>query len=305
MRSGGKFLPILLAGLVLGACDDGGPETGRLVINLTDAPGNLDAAWVSVREVVLFGAEGDESVEGRVVLAPMTTEYIDLLKLTNGDVMKLVDATVTTGIYSELRLVIDEAYVVTGDGEVFATAGAVLPDGVVADGVLRCPSCSSSGFKVKLMDGGLDVQDNARVTIDFDVNQSFGHLAGQSGAWIMHPVLRATSTTTLLATIEGTVTLADGAVLPATCGGLATSVAQFRPMFTLGSDSFTATPDAEGAYRIGHLMPGGYTAGSEVISFANYQEKLTFTATPSVAAPTLEAGQTHTVDFTVTGATCE
>lgn len=304
MRSSGKFLPILVASLMLGACDDGSPETGRLVINLTDAPGNLAAAFVSVREIVLFTAEGDESAEGRTVLTPATTEYINLLELTNGAVLELVDATVTTGIYSELRLVIDQAYVVTEDGDVFATVGAALPAGVVADGTLRCPSCSSSGFKVKFMDGGIDIQDNARVTVDFDVNQSFGHVAGQSGAWIMHPVLRATSTTTLLGIITGTVSLAEGAVLPATCGGAATSVAQFRPTFTLGSDTFTGTPDAEGLYRVEHLMPGGYTVGSAVMTFDN-EEKLTFEFTPSVAAPNLPEGETITVDFSVTGATCE
>ena len=99
-------------------------------------------------------------------------------------------------------------------------------------------------------------------------------------------------------------TLADGVALPASCGGVATSLAQFRPTFTLGAEVFTGTPDAQGAYRVEHLMPGGYTVGSAQMTFDN-QEKLTFTATPSVAAPNLLAGETLTVDFSVTGATCE
>lgn len=304
MRSSAKFLSILITGLMLGACDDGsGPENGRLVINLTDAPGDLAEAFVSIREVILIGAEGDESAEGRIVLTPQTTEYIDLLTLTGGNVLELVDASVPTGTYSELRLVFDDAYVQLLDGRVFATAGAALPAGITSSGTLRCPSCSSSGFKVKFVDGGLDVEENAVVLIDFDVAQSFGHDAGQSGAWVMHPVLRATATTVRLGTIKGNVTLGTGVALPA-CGEQAGTLALFRPTATLGSDTFTGAADAQGAYRIEHLMPGAYTLGSIAdISFTN-GDTLTITAAPAATGVNLAAGDSITADYQITAAIC-
>ena len=302
MRSSGKFLPILVAGLMLGACDDGSPETGRLVINLTDAPGDLAEAQVKIREIILIGAEGDESAEGRVVLTPQVTDYIDLLTYDEGNVLELFDASGSTGIYSELRLVIDEAYVKLTDDRVFATAGAEVPAELTVTGTLRCPSCSSSGFKVKFLDGGLDVQENAAVLIDFDVAQSFGHDAGQSGAWVMHPVLRATSETIQLATISGTVSLGANVALPM-CGATQATLAHFKPTATMGDVKVVGTSDAAGAFSIYHLMPGSYTLGNDPVTLEG--KTLTFTATASEPTPNLVAGEVRVVNYAISAATCQ
>lgn len=302
MRRTTKFLPILAAGLVLGACGDdlgSGPDTGRLTIQLTDAPGDLASAWIKIDQFVLVGDEGNITIE------PEEGDYIDLLTLAGGQVMEIVDnAAVDAGVYQELRLVLDEAYVELDDGRIFATAGADLPAGVEADGVLKCPSCSQSGYKVKFADGGFEIDENSVVLIDFDVAQSFGHEAGQSGMWIMHPVLRATAETVQLGLIKGNVTLATGLVLPATCGTVAGSLAQFKPFAVLNNDTITGTVDAAGAMRITGLMPGTYTVGAYPdITFTN-GDSLTFAFTPSAATAVVAAGDSATINYQLTTATC-
>jgi hypothetical protein len=54
-------------------------------------------------------------------------------------------------------------------------------------------SCAQSGLKVVLPGDIADLEVGAHlIVLDFDVSQSFGHVAGQSGQWVMHPVIHAT-----------------------------------------------------------------------------------------------------------------
>jgi hypothetical protein len=58
------------------------------------------------------------------------------------------------------------------------------------------PSLGQSGLKVRMPDGKLDIGEGETIVlIDFDVQQSFGHQAGKSGKWVMHPVVTATDVT--------------------------------------------------------------------------------------------------------------
>ena len=54
-------------------------------------------------------------------------------------------------------------------------------------GELQMPSFSSSGLKVSFT-GGLAIDDETILLIDFDVAESFGQETG-SGKWVLHPVL--------------------------------------------------------------------------------------------------------------------
>ncbi len=297
------FMAVLLAAFVGAACDENvtGGEGGRLRINLTDAPGDLAAAFVEIEEIVLFNDEDE-----KIVIDPTVTGLIDLLDLTNGQVLQIADqGNLPEGNYRELRVVIGDAYVELNDGRVFATAGATLPAGVTADGTLKCPSCSQSGFKVKFSDDedGLVVNGTTWVTIDFDAAQSFGHEAGKSGQWIMRPVLHAVATNHEFSIINGTVTLAQNVTLP-TCGGQANTVAVFRPLAILGTDTLSAVVDAQGAFQFGMLFPGLYTMDFvKEISFTN-GDSLTIAATPSAASLDLAEGQTLTSNYSITAATC-
>lgn len=309
MRSKFILTPILLAGLAVTACgsDSSGPDQGRLSIMLTDAPGDLAEAWIQVDHFVLLRSgtddEGSEG-SGRIELQPEVPGYIDLLELSGGQVLEMVDgALIDAGTYSELRLVVDEAYIRLEDGRIFATAGAELPAGETADGTLKCPSCSQSGYKVKFMDGGLTVQDETAVLIDFDVAQSFGHEAGASGMWIMRPVLRATTSAVQLSRIVGNVNVLAGLTLP-TCGGAASTVASFRPYAVAGADTLTGTVDAAGRFRISNVFAGTYTLGAWTdLSFTD-GDTLTFAATATPSTVTVVAGDSATAAYQITAATC-
>jgi len=261
LRNGKKALLPLVALATLAACDGGGgTESGasRLTIRLHDAPGDLAEAWIRVDEIYLQGTSAEDSTSGRVVLSDGASGWIELTDLTGSSFATLVAGEpVPAGSYSQLRFVVCEAYVVTDGGDVHATRDAELPAGVAADGALQVPSGCSSGIKVKLPAGGLDLESDATIlSVDFDVSQSFGHQAGSSGRWVMRPVLTATEVG-LAGGIGGTVTVAQGVTLPS-CGGAAVDVTQFVPLAVAGADSLAATVSAGGEYALS-VAPGTYT----------------------------------------------
>ena len=190
------FLGLLALTGALVACDSSvdAPETARLTIMLTDAPGELTEAVVTITQIYLQGDPTEDDENGRVILSEdvVTT---DLLTLAN-DVQTLVDgATIAAGTYGQLRFVIEGAYIVV-EGEngdlVYATPNYAEAPAQV-DGELKCPSCGTSGIKVSL-NGGLTFDtDSETLLVDFDVAESFGHEAGNSGKWILHPSLKGSN----------------------------------------------------------------------------------------------------------------
>lgn len=169
-----------------GTSSTGGAQ-GKVTVLLKDAPADVQSAVVTISEVDLVGDAG------KVVLrdTPVTT---DLLTLAH-DVATLVDgATVPAGTYTQLRFVIDGGYLDVA-GTIYASSDtyAGLPAGATVGGKLQMPSYAQSGLKVLLPGGGLVVgADTHTLLVDFDVAESFGHGAGKSGKWVMHPVIKAT-----------------------------------------------------------------------------------------------------------------
>lgn len=298
MRLSNKLLLPLFAGaLALGACDDlgtgteMGPGEARMSILLTDAPGDLQAAVVTITDIYL---QGDS---GRVFLMQDSTVTTDLLKLSTS-VMELVKSrTIPAGEYSQLRLVLSGAYIQVenagGGSTVYATSSsyAGLPAGTKVDGELMCPSCSQSGFKVILAGGDDDEVEAAAgtqqtVLIDFDVSKSFGKPAGKSGKWILKPTLKATQTSgSTAATGTATVTLSkDAALTLPAIAGAATTLGLFKVTATkVGTDEVkTATltdANADGTFEasFSNLTPGSYTVA--IVGPTG----LTFTTNPATA----------------------
>src|SRR5688572_3283129 len=89
------FLAVLLTAAVLTACDDevtGGEGEGRLRVLLTDAPGDLEEAFVKIEKIVLIRSDADstnENSSGRVEITPDVTGFINLLDLTGGDFIEI------------------------------------------------------------------------------------------------------------------------------------------------------------------------------------------------------------------------
>jgi hypothetical protein len=307
IRMYGRLALPLLAALAMAACDGGTGANGdaRVSIRLTDAPGDLKEAWVKIDRIYLKGGQADSAGGGSVDLLTTGTDWVDLLTLSGGRTAELVSgAVVPAGRYSELRLVVCEAYVIARNGDVYATSDTELPAGVTADGTLQVPSGCSSGFKVKFQgDDPVELASESTImTVDFDVSQSFGHQAGNSGRWVMHPVLHATAVG-FAGGIGGTVGVAQGVALP-TCGGAAVAVTAFVPQATAGTETFTSAVAADGRYAI-TVAPGTYSMGyAPALSFAN-GDSLMVTAAPSAASATVASGGTATVDYSITAATCK
>ena len=302
-----SILLLPLAALALAACNDSGTSSNGpalVSIRLHDAPGDLKEAWVKVDQIYLQGTSSADSTSGKVVLLGTQTGWLNLTQLTGANFATLVNnAQVPAGSYSQLRFVVCDAYVVTQTGAVYATPGAALPAGVTATGSLQAPSACQSGFKVKLPGGVVTLESGATVlSVDFDVSQSFGHVAGQSGKWVMHPVMTATSLT-FAATISGTVSLATGVTLP-TCGGAVVPLTQFVPRAVAGADSVSGVVQPAGTYSM-TVAPNTYTMTyAPAYSFTN-GDSLMVVAAPTPATATLASGGSATVNYSVTGATCK
>ncbi|MDT8340283.1 MAG: DUF4382 domain-containing protein [Longimicrobiales bacterium] len=320
------LFPLVLALMTAAGCDDstGSAGPGSVSLLLTDEPGDFQEAWVTIESVELAGG-----ADGAVVLRdePFST---DLLTLSN-DVATLVDqAVVPAGVYTQLRFVISEGcIVVEGAGEaseVYASNGYVgLPGEEDAacdapDGALQMPSFDQSGLKVNLPGGSLRVEGEQKILlVDFDVSQSFGRLAGNSGQWVMHPVVRAEDVS-LSGSIAVSLALAEGVSLaglgPIPEGGTDprdATLGDFEAVLTFGPDAdmdgepdgmetlvFT-DDDQDGVYTAVFLfvLPDAYDVSVAL------GEGVTFDFTLDPEAPqTIElgSGQDAEVSFAVTSA---
>jgi hypothetical protein len=284
---------LLAASLALLGLGCSGGQTGKVSVLLKDGPGDFAAAVVTIAEIDLVGSGGT------TVLSTQKTTT-DLLTLAN-DTARLVDGVeVPVGTYSQLRFVITGGYVNVG-GLVYASSPDYegLPQGAQVAGTLRMPSFAQSGLKIDLPAGGVDVGTAAKVLlVDFDVSQSFGHEAGNSGAWVMHPVARATEVE-LSGKVDVSLALAPGVALPSP-----TTLADFAAVLTPagGGDAATvplapATGSSAYVATFQYVFPGSYT-----IAFTAPAGVIFTTAPPTPAALTVASGQATSAAFVVTAA---
>ncbi|WP_225410682.1 DUF4382 domain-containing protein [Stigmatella hybrida] len=290
---------LLLATGVLGLAACGDDSTARVTVKLTDAPGdNFEKAVVTITKVYLKGSED-------VVLLdePVT---VNLLTLANDAADLVKDAEVPQGTYRELRFVISGGYIQVneeGQSRIYATSPnyAGLPEGTRADGELHMPSASSSGLKVKF-DKDADVtitsEDTQKVIlVDFDVAQSFGRAAGNSGRWVMGPVIKGADLQ-FSGNVKATLALGTGVQLPG--GDTPLELSAFSAVLINADGSretlpFSPSPDGLFVANFKFLLPGTYQV--DVVAPAG----VSFTTAPShPASATIGSGAETAVNFTLT-----
>ena len=283
-----------VAALGLGACDDnptGGDEAGSMTLLLTDAPGDFARAIVTIERIELLRndeAEND-STEGdndgnRIVLRDVAWTG-DLLELAN-DVDEIVsEITVPGGSYSQLRFIISGGCIeVEGeDGETSVYASDDYMECGAADGDLQMPSFRSSGLKVNLPSGFDFDGDHRIVLVDFDVSESFGHQAGNSGKWVMHPVIRATEVV-MSGNLDVSLIVADSVELPRTLTA---------DSFMIQLDDEPAIAVVDGVASFGFLLPGTYSV--DVVM----PDSVTVTTDPTLPL-SIEVGSADDADATIT-----
>jgi hypothetical protein len=261
---------IAAAALIMTGCSDGSNVAGPdpfasepgVTLLLTDAPGDFLSAVVTISEIYFQGQDG------RIVLLdePFTT---DLLDLRNTYATVVQGVIVPPGSYNQLRAVITGGYIEVEDetgSRIFASSSdyAGLPPGAPVAGQLHMPSWGSSGLKIGMPGGQLEVGEGQTIVlIDFNVNDSFGHEAGRSGRWIMSPRITATDVTfggfvRARLQLDPGVTLPDLAGQPITLGAVTAGLTPAGGGATRQIDLTDA--DGDGVYEalFTGLVPGDY-----------------------------------------------
>jgi hypothetical protein len=161
------------------------PGMSQLKVLLTDAPGDVLEAWVSIDEIYLQGG-------GRTVLMDEPVSA-NLVSLADETLTLLQGVEIPAGSYSELRFVISGACILVEgatENTVYKTSPAYdCPAAGGATGNLVAPSFDASGLKVHFGEPLVLAEGETTLLVDFDVAQSFGQEGGQSGNWVMHPVI--------------------------------------------------------------------------------------------------------------------
>ncbi len=149
-----------------GAPDDGAriPESPRLEMRLTDAPGDYDNVWVNIASVAIESADA-----GWMTITDQPQKF-DLLTLQNDVTAALGGATLDAGSYGQLRLVVDSASVVV--------AGVESP--------LTIASGAQTGIKINL-DSAFEDNMTYAVTLDFDADKS---VKSVGKGFLMTPVIQ-------------------------------------------------------------------------------------------------------------------
>jgi hypothetical protein len=227
----------------------------RLQVVLTDSPfPDVSEVWVDVEQVQIIMSD----TTNPIVLGGAHPGLYNLLAFSNGKDTLLADATIPPGTISQIRLILGQNnYIITKEGAKIA---------------LKTPSGQESGLKVQvhqLVTGGILY----RLTLDFDAGKSIVK-AGNSGNYILKPVLRIIS----LAPSGGNI---EGAVVP---DSVRTLVLAIQGTDTVAS---TFTDTANGDYLISDVPAGNYSL-SFVPSDTTYK-------TASGAA-TVNLGQITVVD---------
>ena len=221
-----KFLLLFTTlGIFTISCNDD-QANSRLVIRLTDSPGDYDAVNVDVQSIEVHRSTGNQE-SGWITLSGVNTAVYNLLDLTNGIDVVLADTEFPTGKLSQMRLVLGENNTVDVDGEVHQ---------------LETPSALQSGLKLQInetLEEGITYQ----FLLDFDAAKSVVK-AGTSGKFNLKPVIKVRT--------EATSGAIKGFVLPDSL-----NVAVYA---MIGADTIATTYAVENIseYLLGSLDPGTY-----------------------------------------------
>ncbi|CAM3336346.1 DUF4382 domain-containing protein [Aequorivita lipolytica] len=168
-----SLIALLFIGFVsCSSNDDSNKNDGKakLSLRLTDAPGDYDAVFIDVEEVVIKYNGGQDDVT-----LGINAGIYDLLELTAGVNVLLFNDEIPAGSISQIRLVL-------GDENTIVVDGQQLP--------LATPSAQQSGLKIQVNET-LEPGILYEFMLDFDVDKSI--VAQGNGGYSLKPVIRATT----------------------------------------------------------------------------------------------------------------
>jgi hypothetical protein len=285
------LLLCFLVGLSLTACGGSGGSggsTGTLSTSLTDSSTDMyQAVYVTIARVEVHH-DGDGSWE--TVAEPNKT--YNLLDLVNGVRETLGIATLATGHYTQMRLIIGE----TAEAHGLNILSTLHPyanyiinrDDDIHE--LKVSSGTNTGLKIV---NGFDINENqtTELILDFDAMSSVV-IAGSSGKYLLKPTVKVINTANY-AIVYGTVTSTDTTPLEGALASAQTADPNNSDVKDMVVIEAGTLADENGEYAL-FLAPGGYNL---VTTKSGYLTDCTVV--------TLEADSTTTVDFTLADATTE
>ncbi len=216
-----SFVFIALFAFISCSDDDSNDQgTSRVMVSLTDAPGDYEHVYVDVQDVVVKYTSSEE-----FSLVNINAGVYDLLELTGGISVLLADEEVPSGHITQMRLVLGSENSIVIDGETHP---------------LQTPSAQQSGLKLNV-NQTLEAGILYDFLLDFDVNESI--VVQGNGGYLLKPVIRA-STAAESGSISGT-------VLPV---GFQTLVTASNNEHTI-----SAYTNAEGIFVLHGVPEGTYT----------------------------------------------
>jgi|SRR5690554_800813 len=192
----------------------------KLALRLTDAPGDYEAVYIDVKDVVIKYNGGQDDVT-----LGINAGIYNLLELTAGVNVLLYDDEVPAGAISQIRLVLGEENTIVVDGE-------TLP--------LATPSAQQSGLKIQVNET-LQRGVLYEFMLDFDVDKSI--VSQGNGGYSLKPVIRATTVAE-----SGAI---SGKVFPA---GVLTMVTAVN-----GSLEISSYTNLQGDFLLSGVPDGNYT----------------------------------------------
>jgi hypothetical protein len=192
-----SFFLMAIASALITACggsgggSSGGGGTGTLALSLQDAPATEDykAVYVTIKEVMVHkGGSEDGDANWETVASPNAT--YNLLELVNGVREELGLATLESGSYTQMRLILgqnpDSGINIISEAHPFPNY--VIEDGTDAVHELKVPSGYQTGIKIVK---GFVINENetTELILDFDASRSVVK-AGKSGKWLLKPTIK-------------------------------------------------------------------------------------------------------------------
>jgi Domain of unknown function (DUF4382) len=262
--------PALLFAALIGCGSSG---NGTMNVHLVDATGPYARVDLQVKRLDIHGPQGWQTLADFSSLAGGVKE-VDLLSLTGGVEETLAQgASLPVGHYDQMRLLLGAGNTVTLSGPPVTT----VP--------LKVPSGMQSGVKFPV---SFDVAENTTkdVFIDFDAHRSiFVHAAGNSGQYLLRPVVRAVDR---IVTGAITGTLTDG------LSGAAGVIVTAQILDEAGKPTIVnhATTNADGSYVIG-LLPVGLSYHVVTEAIAGTSSAYTPTASEPISVTMTAPVQTY------------
>ena len=242
------FLLSIVALTFTGCQKADGDSTGRLIVNITDAPfpiEMIEEATVTVTKVeVRNDAESDE--HPFITIFEGSKEF-NLMELRNGVMEELVDVEIPAGSYNLVRIYVEDAGIVVRDHGSFS---------------VKVPSGSQTGIKL-FIKPSLQVQGGltSEVILDFNLDKSFvlkGNMDTPAGikGFNFKPVIRAVNKTSA-GTIAGVINDADGNHL----SGVSVSI--------MLDELHTSQTEEDGSYALSGIPAGVYSITAEIEGFTS------------------------------------